>query len=100
MVYNDVAGKATKLSNLTSLPSYLFAGTLSLILHFLFLDYVFELYFCLFFLLRKFYPYNYLLKKCGLYKFSDLLLGDHVCEKCDAVKLLDCPWLSFLIMSC
>ena len=24
-------------------------------------------------------------RKCGVYKASDLLLGDHVCEKSDAV---------------
>ena len=27
----------------------------------------------------------------GLFSASDLLLGDHVCEKCDAVKWIDCP---------
>ena len=32
----------------------------------------------------------------GLYKASDLLLGDHVCEKCDAVIWIDCPRLSFI----
>ena len=26
------------------------------------------------------YPFNYLSRECGLYKASDLLLGDHVCE--------------------
>ena len=34
---------------------------------------------------------NYLSKECGLYKASDLLLGDHVCEKSHAVKWTDCP---------
>ena len=29
---------------------------------------------------------NYLSRECGLYKVSYLLLGDHVCEKSDAVK--------------
>ena len=30
-------------------------------------------------------------REFGLYKASDLLLGDHVCEKSDAVKWIDCP---------
>ena len=38
------------------------------------------------FLLIKLYPYNYLTRECGLYKAGDLLLGDLVCEKSDAVK--------------
>ena len=44
-----------------------------------------------FLLLLKLYPCNYLSMECGLYKVSDLLLGDHVCEKSDDVKWIDCP---------
>ena len=36
-----------------------------------------------FFLLIKLYPCGYLPRECGLYKASDPLLGDHVCEKSD-----------------
>ena len=43
------------------------------------------------FLLIKLYPWNFLSRECGLYKASDLLLGDHVCEKSDAVNWIDCP---------
>ena len=41
--------------------------------------------------LIELYPCNYLSRERGLYKTSDLLLGDHVCEKSNAVKCLDCP---------
>ena len=37
-------------------------------------------------------------RECGLCKASDLLLGDHVCEKSDAVKLIYClnyNWTDF-----
>ena len=61
------------------------------------LENVFGLYFCLLFLLIKLYPWNYLSRACGLYKASDLLLGDHVCEKSDAVKWIDCPYLSYTV---
>ena len=87
----DAAGKATKVSNLTSLPSFLQAHH----------PYIAHLYHCtsffrntcgfFFFFVMKLYPCNYLSRECGLYKASDLLLGDHVCEKSDAVKLIDCP---------
>ena len=45
----------------------------------------FGIYFSLFFLFLKIklYPCNYLSRECGLHKASDLLLGDHVCEKSD-----------------
>ena len=39
----------------------------------------------------KLYPCNYLSRVCGLHKASDLLLGDHVCEKSDAVRWIDYP---------
>ena len=29
------------------------------------------------------------MRECGLYEASDLLLGDHLCEKFDAVKWID-----------
>ena len=38
-----------------------------------------------------FVPCNYLSRECGLNKANDLLLGDHVCEKSDAVNWIDCP---------
>ena len=41
------------------------------------------------------YPCNYLSRECGMYNASDLLLGDHVCEKSDIVKWIDCLWLLF-----
>ena len=28
-------------------------------------------------------------RECGLYEASDLLLGDHLCEKSDTVKWID-----------
>ena len=59
-----------------------------MILHF-FLENVFGLYFCHIFLLINLYPCNYLSRECGLYKASDLLLGDHVCEKSDAANWID-----------
>ena len=69
--------------SLVTLHTLLFAGTSSL--HFIFL-----FFFLSSFLLIKLYPCNYLSRECGLYKASDLLLGDHVCEKFDAVKWIDC----------
>ena len=35
------------------------------------------------FLSMKSYPCSYLSRECGLYKASDMLFGDHVCEKSD-----------------
>ena len=42
-------------------------------------------------MLTKMYAFNYLSSKCGLYKASDLLLEDHVCEKSAAINWIDCP---------
>ena len=42
------------------------------------------------FLLIKLYPCNYLSRECGLYKARYLLLGDHLCEKSNAVNWIDC----------
>ena len=39
----------------------------------------------------KLYPCNYLSRVCGLYKASDLLVGDHVCETFETVKWICCP---------
>ena len=75
----DVTGKATN-------PYPPFAGTSSLYCIF-FLENVFGLYFCHF---DKVIPMQLPIKG-GLYKASDLLHGDHVCEKSDAVKWIDCP---------
>ena len=41
------------------------------------------------FFVIKLYPCNY--KGVWPVRASDLLLGDHVCEKSDAVKWIDCP---------
>ena len=69
----DVAGKATKFSNLTALPSFLHAHH-----PYMFLSYIS--------VLIKSYPCNYLSRECVLYKASNLQLGDHVCEMADVVK--------------
>ena len=37
-------------------------------------------------LIKLYIPMQLPIKECGLHKDSDLLLGDHVCEKSDAVK--------------
>ena len=42
-------------------------------------------------MLIKIYPCNYLSRECGLYKASDQLFGEHVCEKSDAVNWIDRP---------
>ena len=52
---------------------------------------ILENVFGLTFLLVKLYQCNYLSRECGMYKASNLLLGDHVCENSDAVKWIDCP---------
>ena len=52
---------------------------------------VFGLYFCHFVLLINLYQSNYLSRECNLYKAIYLLLGDHVCEKSDAVNWIECP---------
>ena len=41
---------------------------------------------------------NYLSRECGLYKASDLLLKDHVCEKSDAVNWIGCPRISIICL--
>ena len=64
-----------------------------------FLENVFGLYFCHFFLLMKLYQCKYLSRERGLFKASDLLLGDHVFEKSDAVKRLSMA-IIYMITSC
>ena len=76
----------------TSHPYLPFCRHIIPTLHVIFLENVFGLYFCLPFLLIKLYPCNYLSRECGLYKASDLLLGDHnMREKSDAVNWIDYP---------
>ena len=43
------------------------------------------------FFVNKVIPCNYLSCECGMNKASDLLLGDHVCEKSNAAKWIDFP---------
>ena len=83
----DAAGWATKLSNLTSLPSFLQAYHPYIALQKIFLRNISAKNV----LLIKLYPYNYLSRECGLYKASDMPLGDCVCEKSDADNWIDCP---------
>ena len=73
------AGKTTKPSK-HHIPTFIFAGTSSLHCTAFFYENIFGIYFL------KLYPCNYLSNKCSLYNACDLLLGDHVCEKSDAVK--------------
>ena len=67
------------LSKLTSLPFFLQAHHPYIALLYFFKSF---LGFISFF---KLCPCNYLSRECGLFKASDMLLGDHVCEKSDAV---------------
>ena len=77
-----------QLSLVTTHPYFPFCRYI--ILHFISLQNIFGLYFSRF-LLRKSFPCNYLSKEYGMGKASDLLLGDHVCEKSDAIKWIECP---------
>ena len=52
--------------------------------------------FLFFFPVSKVIPLQLPIKGVWLYKASDMFPGDHVCEKSDAVKWIDCPWLSFI----
>ena len=54
----------------------------------------------LFYSLIKLYPCNDLSREYGLYKASDLLPGDHVCEKSDGVNCSLSMTIINLIMSC
>ena len=42
--------------------------------------------------------FSYLSKECGLYKASDLLLGDHVCEKSDVVIFHDYNLFDYVML--
>ena len=70
-----------QLSLVTSHPYLPFCKHIIPTLHFN----VLGLYFCHLFFVIKSYPCNYLSRECGLHKASDLLRGDHACEKSDAV---------------
>ena len=85
---NEDKGKllqVRQLSLVTSHPYFPFCRHITL--HFMFFRNCFWSYF----LLIKLYPCICLSRECGLFKASDLLLGDHVCEKSDSVKGIDCP---------
>ena len=70
----------------TSHPYLLFCRHIIPTMHFFFRK-------CLWALILSFFcqsSYTHAIK-CGQYKASDLLLGDYVCEKSDAVNWMDCP---------
>ena len=69
------------LSNFTSLPSFLQA-------HHLYV--AFQMFLGFNAVIFSPHAITYL-GKYGVYKASDLLLGDNVCEKSDAVKWIKCP---------
>ena len=77
--------QSRQLSLVTSYPY--FPSCRYITMYFIFLEIFlgdFFLFF-FFFFVNKVIPCNYLSRECGLHKASDLILGDHVCEKSDAV---------------
>ena len=76
---------------LTSHPYLPFCRHIIRTLHFIGFRNVFGFISVFFLLLIKLFPCNYLSRECGLYKASDLILGDHVLEKYYAVNWIDCP---------
>ena len=82
-----MSGKATKLSNLTFLPSFLQAHHPCICTSFLMFMGCIFLFFVVCFLNHT----HAITYQGSVYKASDLLHRDHVCEKSDDVKLIDCP---------
>ena len=79
----------SQVRKLSLVPTLLLAGASHCASFFkkMFYDFIY-VFLCL---LMKLYQSNYISRACGLYKERDLLCGDHVYEKFDAVKGIDCP---------